>query len=108
MKNKFVIIFVTCASKGEAKVIIDSLLKKRLVACANIIPGVESKFWWKGKIDSAKETLLILKTTMANFNKVEKHVKKNHSYEMPEIIAIPIVRGSMKYLNWINESVKHG
>lgn len=106
MPNKFVIIFVTCASKDEAEKIADALLAKRLVACGNVVGGIESKFWWKGKIDSAKETLLVLKTTSTNFQAVEKEVKRLHSYDVPEIIALPIVAGSKDYLNWINDSTK--
>jgi len=105
MKDKFVIIFVTCASKDEARKIVAALLKKRLVACGNIIGGIESKFWWRGKINSAKETLLILKTKVAKFKAVEKEVKRLHSYDVPEIIAMPIVAGSAEYLGWIDDTV---
>jgi periplasmic divalent cation tolerance protein len=72
-----------------------------LVACANIIFGVESRFWWKGRINKAKETLLILKTRRENFKRVEKEIKRIHSYEVPEIIALPIVAGSKSYLEWL-------
>jgi periplasmic divalent cation tolerance protein len=106
MKDKFVIIFVTCASNNEAQKIAAALLKKRLVACGNIVGGVRSKFWWKGKIDSTKETLLILKAKSANFKAVEKKVKRIHSYDVPEIIAIPIVAGSSDYLNWIKDNIR--
>jgi len=105
MKKDFVIIFVTCASKKEAEKIVAALLNKRMVACGNIVGGVESKFWWKGKIDSAKETLLILKTKAAKFRAVGKEVERLHSYDVPELIAMPIVRGSKKYLNWINDNI---
>lgn len=104
MADKFVIILVTCASKAEARKIRDVLLKKRLAACGNIIDGVDSKFWWQGKIDSAREVLLILKTSIANFKRIEKEIKRIHSYEVPEIIALPIVAGSEEYLSWINDS----
>ncbi|MDP3804830.1 MAG: divalent-cation tolerance protein CutA [Candidatus Omnitrophota bacterium] len=104
MKDKFVIIFVTCVSKEDAGKIIDSLLKKRLAACGNIVGGVESKFWWNGKIDSATEVLVMLKAKAANFKAIEKEVKRIHSYDVPEIIAIPIVDGSKEYLKWIGES----
>lgn len=106
MKDKFVIIFVTFGSVKEASRVTSSLLAKRLIACANIVSGVESKFWWQGYIDSARETLAIMKTRAGNFNKIEKEVKRLHSYEVPEIIAIPIAAGSKKYLEWINNSVR--
>jgi len=106
MGNRFVIIFVTCASRKEAEKIVGTLLKKRLAACGNIVGGVESKFWWKGKIDSAKETLLILKTKASKFKAVEKEVKRLHSYDVPEIIALPIIAGSGEYLKWIKRETE--
>lgn len=106
MKNEFAVVFVTCGSAKEARKIADRLLDKRLVACANIISGVESKFWWKEKIDKAAETLIMMKTLSKNFAKVEKEVRRFHSYEVPEIIAMPIVAGSRDYFRWISRSVK--
>ena len=106
MGKDFVIIMVMCATRTEARRIASSLLAKKLVACANIIDGVESKFWWKGKIDRANETLLMMKAKRANFKKIEAAVKKLHSYEVPEIIAVPIIAGSKDYLSWIKASTK--
>ena len=100
---RFCIIFVTCQSRKEADRIASSLLNKRLIACANIVSGVDSKFWWNGKIDKAKEFLVILKSRRTAFKKIEKEVKRLHSYEVPEIIAIPIVAGSKEYLGWIGK-----
>lgn len=105
MADGFVMIFVACASRKEAENISLRLLSERLVACANIIGGIRSRFWWKGKIDSASEALLIMKAPKANFKKVEAAVKRLHSYEVPEIIAMPIIAGSKDYLKWISESV---
>ncbi len=105
MGKGFVIIMVTCASAKEARRIANCVLAKRLAACANIVDGVGSKFWWKGKVASAKETLVMMKTSKANFKKIENEVKKLHSYEVPEIIAVPIVAGSKEYLKWIEGSV---
>ena len=106
MKNDFIIIFVTCASGKEAGSLSDALLKKRLVSCANIIKGINSRFWWKGKTEKASETLAIFKTSAAKFKAVEKEVRKAHSYEVPEIVAIPIIAGSKDYLNWIGSSIE--
>lgn len=106
MATKFIIIFVTAASKKEAKQIISALIKKRLVACGNILDGVDSTFIWRGKVDSAKEVLIILKTKKNLFKKVASEIKRLHSYEVPEIIAMPIVEGGKKYLEWINENVQ--
>jgi periplasmic divalent cation tolerance protein len=101
-----VIVLVTCPNMKSAGKISDILLEKRLAACTNTIPGIESRFRWKGKVKKSKEALMIIKTTKALVKKVEKAVKENHSYEVPEIIAIPIVSGSNEYLNWINSETK--
>lgn len=106
MGDKYVIIFVTCSSKREASKIAKKLLNERLIACANIIEGISSLFWWKGKLDKAKESLIIAKTARKNFNKIENCIKELHSYEVPEIIAIPIIKGERNYLKWIDESIK--
>lgn len=104
MDNKFCIILVTCRSLKEAENIARLLLKKRLVACANIIKGISSEFWWSGKINRAKEVLVVLKARLSNFKKIEKGVKSLHSYEVPEIIAMPIIAASYDYLKWIEDS----
>jgi periplasmic divalent cation tolerance protein len=105
MKNGFIAIFVMCSSRKEANTITEALLKKRLVACANSAGSITSRFWWKGKINSASEVLVIFKTRRANFSKIEREVKRLHSYDVPEIIALPIAAGSAAYLSWIRESV---
>lgn len=106
MARRSIIIMVTCASRKEAGKIIDVLLQKRLVACANIIGGIRSKFWWMGKLDTANEILLACKTVTRNFNAVSREIKNIHSYKVPEIIALPIVDGYKPYIEWIENSVK--
>ena len=105
MKNQYIVIFVTAKNKAEAKKIAQGLLKDSLVACVNMVGGVESYFQWQGKIDKANETLLIIKTKQKSFEKVLSKVKQLHSYDNPEIIALPIVAGSWDYLKWIDEVV---
>lgn len=100
--NNYILILITCGSKKEAGRIADSLLSERLVACANIISGVESRFRWKGKVEIAKEILVILKTRRENFKAIEKTVKRIHSYEVPEIIAVPVMAGNKEYLEWLD------
>ena len=102
----FIVILVTASSEEEAKKIAQSLVDKRLAACVNIIKNVYSLFWWQGKIDSAKEVLLVIKTRKALAAKLIKKIKSLHSYEVPEIIALPIVSGNKEYLEWINESTR--
>lgn len=106
MKNNFIIILVTCASKKEARLIVDALIAKRLIACANIISGVESLFRWKGKVKKAREILLVLKTEETKFRGTESAIKLIHSYDLPEIIAVPVVAGNNHYLKWVSDSLK--
>jgi len=102
----FIVVFITTANRGEAERISKVLLDARLIACANIIRGIDSRFWWKRKKEKAREYLLIAKTKKALFKKLIKVVKKEHSYDVPEIIALPIISGHKPYLDWINKSVK--
>lgn len=97
----FVLIFVTCCSSEEAETIGNLLVAKRLAACVNVIPEVRSIFFWEKKISKEKEVLLIAKTRKELFDSLEKEVKRLHSYDVPEIIALPVVTGSKEYLEWI-------
>jgi len=106
--GKYSIIMSTFPNRKEAGRIADMLLKKRLVACANIISAVESKYWWKGKIEKGKEALAIIKTRKSLVDKVIAEIKKNHSYDVPEVIELPILRGNGNYLKWIDEITKRG
>lgn len=101
----FIVIFVTVSNKKEAKNIAQQLIKNKLAACVNIVEKIESLFWWQGKVDQAKETLLIVKSKKEKLAKIIKVVKSLHSYEAPEIIALPVIGGYKPYLNWINESL---
>ena len=106
MNKKFILILVTCANKKEALFIKEHLLKKRVVACVNIISNVSSFYWWQGKIDSGKEVLLMLKSEQKLLKNIIKIVKQNHSYKVQEVIALPIIGGNSDYLKWISESIK--
>jgi periplasmic divalent cation tolerance protein len=106
MKNtNKIVIFVTTSSKPEAQKIADLLLSRRKAACVNIVPKVESSFWWQGKLDSAQESLLIIKTKTSLLSEIIDLVKTAHSYEVPEIIALPIIGGNEDYLKWIENEV---
>ena len=105
---KYITVLVTTNGMREARRIGDGLLKKKLCACVNIVPKVHSKYWWKGKLEAAAECLMIIKTTGASFPALEKTVKKLHSYTVPEIIALPIIKGNKQYLSWISASCKEG
>jgi periplasmic divalent cation tolerance protein len=101
-----VAVFITAAKKTEATRIAKALLKSKLAACVNIVDKVESFFWWQGKIDRAREYLLIVKSVKANLPKICRLVKQLHSYDVPEIIAVDISGGSKTYLDWINDSIR--
>ena len=106
MENDYIIVIVTTANKSEAEKIAHSLFDERLVACANIIGPVHSLFWWHGKIENAEEYMLLMKTRSEMFEKLAEKIKALHSYEVPEIIAIPIVKGFKPYLKWLNNSLR--
>ena len=103
--NNYCAILVTAGSRPEARRIARALLEHRLVACANIVPGVESHYWWQGKLNHAREWLLVMKTRRSRFRAVERAVKQLHSYQVPEIIALPLAAGQADYLRWIDESL---
>jgi len=105
MDSKFCMIFVTASNHDEAKVIADALLKDKLAACVNIVDSIKSFFLWKGKLDRTQESLLIIKTKVGKFNKICSKVKTIHSYDVPEIIALPIIEGDNQYLQWIDEEI---
>jgi periplasmic divalent cation tolerance protein len=100
-------VYVTTASKGEAEKIAEALLEENLIACANILGPVSSHFHWKGKIDSSEEFLMILKSRVDLFAVLEQRIRALHSYEVPEILAVPIVEGSKGYFDWMNSVLTH-
>jgi periplasmic divalent cation tolerance protein len=103
------IVLSTAGSQEEARKIACSLVERQLVACVNIVPQVESVYRWQGRVESAKEWLLVIKTLDANFPRVCDAIQGLHSYELPECIKLEISGGSQKYLEWIEENlVIHG
>jgi len=101
-----IVVLVTSSSEEEAHKVAELLLAKRKAACVNIVPGVDSSFWWQGKLDSARESLLIIKTRASLLAEIIGLVKSVHSYEVPEIIALPIIGGNEDYLEWIDGEVR--
>ncbi|MEM3549825.1 MAG: divalent-cation tolerance protein CutA [Candidatus Bathyarchaeia archaeon] len=100
------IVLVTTRNREEAEKIARILLEEKLIACANILGPLQSLFWWSGKIEEATENLLIIKTRADLFEKLSEIIKAQHSYEIPEILAITIHDGYKPYLNWLNNSLK--
>ena len=101
-----ILVLVTASGGEEAQLIADKLLAERKAACVNIVSGVNSFFWWGNKVDSAREVLLLIKSKKSLLPDVIKLVKANHNYEVPEIIALPIVGGNPDYLEWIGKETK--
>ena len=104
--SNYIIIYVTTGSINEAKKIGRVLVEEKLVACSNIISPIRSIYSWQGKICEDKEALMIMKTKKKLFKKIVERVEILHSYDVPEIIAMPILEGSSKYLSWLNEETK--
>ena len=101
-----VVVMITATSEQEAHKIGELLVDKKKAACVNILPRADSLFRWKDKIDSAHENLLLVKTRASLLPEVISLVKEVHSYEVPEIIALPIVNGSKDYLNWLDSACR--
>ena len=106
MSSRSVIGLVTCGSRAEARKLARAVLAPKLAACVNIVGGIESHFWWQGKLDRANEYLLLIKTTAAKTKAVTAVIQAHHHYAVPEIIFTPIVAGARNYLQWIKESVR--
>ena len=101
-----VIVFTTFPADGDASVLAETLVAERLAACVNLLPPMQSVYRWQGKIERQPEVLLLAKTSRAKFDDLEREVRALHSYETPEIIALPIVAGSIPYLDWLDASLK--
>jgi len=101
-----IIVLMTTATKLEAQKIVSALLRKHLIACANIFGAVDSQFWWQGKIDKAKEFMVLMKSDEKLFEELSKTVKEMHSYEVPEILALSIFKGWLPCLEWLNTSLR--
>ena len=103
--TKFIVILCTTKNIEEAREIARGLLEGGLIACASIIQPVESWFVWQGAIETVQEVKLFLKTSEENYGSIEQWICANHSYEVPEIIALPVEHGLAAYLNWVEQSV---
>lgn len=101
----WLVVFVSCSGRGEALKIARSIVGEKLAACVNVVDGVHSIYWWKGAVEESGETLLIIKTRAEKFRKLVERIKELHSYDVPEIIALPIVVGNGDYLNWVDETI---
>ena len=103
--TEYIVVFVT-APEDEAVTLAKTLVDERLVACVNIVPGLRSIYWWKGKVEDEPEVLCIMKTRGNLFESLRDRVRELHSYEVEEIIALPILAGNLPYLDWIKDNTK--
>ena len=99
------LVFVTAPSLEEARSLAKGILDKRLAACVNLIPGLESHYWWQGKMETAKEVMLVIKSSAEQFDAVAGFVRKHHSNECPEIIAVVPREISPGYRSWWDEAM---
>lgn len=104
MNQDLVIGYCTVGSDEQAQKIAKILLEEKLAACVNTIPGLRSAYWWHGQIEEATELLLIIKTRASHTDEIIQVIKREHEYEVPEVIFIPIIKGSQEYLDWILDS----
>lgn len=99
--SQFAIVLITAPDLKTARALAKSALSARLIACANLVPRIESHYWWRGKIASGAEVLLVLKTQKSNLTALEKLVLARHPYDTPEFLVLPLRAGSRKYLDWL-------
>ena len=101
-----VLVLTTVSNEAEAQKIAQELVERKLAACVNVVPKIQSVYRWQGKVESAEEYLLLIKTTRARVDAVQRAIRELHSYELPEFVVISIDGGSPEYLSWIADSVR--
>ena len=105
---QFALVLVTAPDLKTARALARAALTARLIACASLVPKVESHYWWQGKIESGREVLLLLKTKKSKLAALEKLILAAHPYETPEFVVLPLTKGSPAYLQWLAETVASG
>ena len=108
LEKTYIIVLVTTANRQEAEDISQKLLEAKLIACANIMDPIASHFHWSGKTEKAQECLVLMKSRRDLFEKIAETIKALHSYEVPEILALPVVAGSQAYLDWLESCLRQG
>ncbi|XP_031400990.1 protein CutA, chloroplastic [Punica granatum] len=101
-----IVVYVTVPNKEAGKKLAESIVREKLAACVNRVPGIESVYQWEGEVQTDSEELLIIKTRQSLLEALTEHVKANHEYDVPEVIALPILGGSVQYLEWIKNSTR--
>src|ERR1044072_3173883 len=108
MTHQSNIVFVTAPNLETARSLATAVLQSRLAACANLIPKIESHYWWQGKLESSAEGLILFKTTKTKLKAIEKLIVDQHPYDTPEFIVLPITKGNRRYLDWVRQNVSPG
>jgi len=108
MKTPCLLVLVTAPDLKTARRLANSALKSRLIACANLVPKVESHYVWQGRIEKAAEVLMVLKTTPGRLARLRGLIEREHPYDTPEFLALPVAGGSRKYLDWVSAAVASG
>jgi periplasmic divalent cation tolerance protein len=106
--EEYIQVLTTTATKEEAQKIADTLVENRLAGCVQVAGPIVSTFWWKGKIERAEEWLCVMKSKRSLYDALERSIKAHHTYETPEVIAIPVVAGSQEYLQWLDHALDPG
>lgn len=106
MPDDYYLVLCTCPDRPCADALAEGLVRQRLAACVNILPGVESVYRWEGQIERAGELLLLIKTEQLSLAALQDHIQQHHPYQVPEIIALPIVAGSTDYLQWVSTCLR--
>ncbi|MFQ5696443.1 MAG: divalent-cation tolerance protein CutA [Terriglobia bacterium] len=101
-----IVILSTCGSEQEARRIASALVEERLAACVNVVASIRSLYRWEGKVQDDREALLLIKTTRLLFDSVRRAIERLHSYQVPEVVCLPVIDGAPNYLNWLSESVQ--
>jgi periplasmic divalent cation tolerance protein len=106
--TSFKLVLVTAPNRSVARRLAQHALEARLAACANLIPGIESHYWWQGRVERGQEILIVFKTRARQLAALERLIISRHPYDTPEILAVPLSQGTPRYLNWITASMKPG
>ena len=108
MTKTIIVVLVTCPSPTIGRRLARHIISRRLAACVNMVPAVQSTYRWQGKVEQARETLLIIKSTRRLFERLRRAILAQHPYDVPEIIALPVAAGHRPYLGWVRQSVFGG
>ena len=106
--EEILFVYMTAPDRATARELAEILVRERLAACANILDGMESLYWWQGELRRAEESVCILKTTAAGYPALEQRARELHPYEVPCIVALPVPRGHAPFLRWVGEETRDG